>query len=164
MEIAIIAAMGENRVIGNHGTIPWHLPADFKHFKEITMGHPVLMGRKTFESIGKPLPGRMNIVITRDEGFAMGGVTAAHSLEAAIAIGAKHDSKKIFIIGGGQIYERAMAVATAIYLTVVHGTFEGDVLFPEMPAGQWSLVSTESHAKDEKNAYDFDFLVYKKSA
>jgi dihydrofolate reductase len=167
MDIAIIAAMGENRAIGNHGKIPWHLPADFKRFKEITFGHPVVMGRKTFESIGKPLPGRMNIVITHDEAYKADGISVAHSLQQAFEIASKSMQSEgpgsIFVLGGAQIYALALPMANKIYLTQVHGTFDGDAFFPEFPAEKWKLASSEPHQKDEKNALDFDFLVYERA-
>jgi len=159
MKISIIAAMGENRAIGLAGKIPWHLPADFKRFKELTLGHPVVMGNKTFESIGKPLPDRTNIVLAKDSDYAAEGCLVVHSLDDALALAAK-ENEEVFIIGGGSVYALAMPMADVIYLTKVHGTFEGDVFFPEIDENKWRLISSEPHEKDEKNAYDYEFCVY----
>ncbi len=171
MKISIIGAMGEDRAIGAGGKIPWHLPADFRHFKELTMGHPIIMGRKTFASIGAPLPGRTNIVITRDPDYRAEGIIVAPSLEDAIAVAGRSEggaggagaAGEAFIIGGGQIYQLAMPLADTLYITEVHGTFpDGDAFFPEIDPNVWILASKESHTKDEKNPYDFDFLVYRR--
>lgn len=161
MKISIIAAMGENRAIGLAGKIPWHLPADFKRFKELTLGHPVVMGNKTFESIGKPLPGRTNIVLAKDPEYVAEGCAVVHSLDDAFALAGKED-KEVFVIGGGSVYALAMSMADIIYLTKVQGIFEGDVFFPEIDESEWRLVSSESHLKDEKNAYDYTFCVYER--
>jgi dihydrofolate reductase len=159
--ISLIAAVGEgNNAIGMKGAIPWHLPADFKRFKELTMGHPVVMGQRTFESIGKPLPGRVNIVITNDMGFHAEGCVVAHSLSEALSAGKNVD--EIFVIGGGQIYRLAFPVAQKLYLTRVHGTFEGDTFFPEVNENEWRLMGSEPHAKDEKNPFDYTFSVYER--
>lgn len=152
--------MGENRVIGAGGKIPWHLPADFKHFKAITMGHPIIMGRKTFESIGKALPGRTNIVITRDPGCQAEGCRTAGSMEQAVEMAEGEGADEAFVIGGEQIYKAAMDMADTVYLTNVHGTFEGDAFFPELDGKMWKLVGEESHAKDADNPFDYAFLTY----
>jgi len=153
--------MGENRAIGLKGKIPWYLPADFKRFKEVTLGHPVVMGNKTFESIGKPLPGRTNIVLAKDPDYAAEGCMVVHSLDDAFAVAGKED-KEVFVIGGESVYALAMPVADVIYLTKVQGTFEGDVFFPVVDESEWKLVSSEPHMKDEKNAYDYEFCVYER--
>jgi dihydrofolate reductase len=161
----MIVAMGENRVIGGSGHIPWHLPADFKHFKELTMGHPIVMGRKTFESIGKPLPGRTNIVITRDAAYQHEGVVVVASPEAALAEGAASPGNdEMFVIGGTEMYKLFLPQAKKIYLTQVHGSFEGDVFFPELSEGEWRLTSSEENKKDEKNPFDFTYLVYERKS
>jgi dihydrofolate reductase len=163
MKISLIVAMGENRVIGAGGKIPWRLPADFRYFQKTTTGHPVVMGRKTFESIGRPLPGRTNIVITRDGGYRAEGIAVAGSLEDALAAAERSEgADEIFILGGGQIYALAMPLAHRLYVTVVHGAFDGDAFFPEIDDADWALASRESHAKDEENPFDFDFLVYER--
>jgi dihydrofolate reductase len=160
MTISIIAAIGENRELGFQGGIPWHLPADFKRFKELTMGHPVIMGQRTFESIGKPLPGRTNIVLTKNADFHADGCRVVTSLDEAFDV--EKGSDEAFIIGGGQIYHLAMPVAQKLYLTKVHGKFEADTFFPEWSDTEWRLMGSEPHAKDEKNAFDYDFCVYER--
>ena len=156
--ISAVVAMAENRVIGKNNQLPWHLPADLKHFKNITTGHPILMGRKTYESIGKPLPNRTNIVITRDQSYKAPGCEVVSSLEEAIALAATHQSQEIFIIGGAEVYRQLLPRIQRIYLTVVHHTFEGDVYFPELKMNEWHEVEHESHQPDEKNAYTYSFL------
>ncbi|HUC02161.1 MAG TPA: dihydrofolate reductase [Candidatus Paceibacterota bacterium] len=163
MKLSLITAMGENRVIGTGGKIPWHLSADFARFKATTMGHPIIMGRKTFESIGRPLPGRTNIVVTRDADYRAEGCLVAGSLEGAIALAKKENASEAFVIGGEQIYKAALGMAQVIYLTLVHGTFEGDAFFPELDPAEWKLVASEPHAKDAANPFDYDFLIYSAS-
>ncbi|HEY6871240.1 MAG TPA: dihydrofolate reductase [Geobacteraceae bacterium] len=136
--ISLIAAMAENRVIGREGAIPWDLPEDRRRFRELTWGHPVIMGRRTFESIGRPLPGRRNIVITRQEGYRAPGCIVVHDLASALE--AAGDADEVFICGGGELYREALPFASRIYLTVVHGEFDGDVLFPEIPAAEFREV------------------------
>lgn len=160
MKISIIAAMDERRAIGSSGKIPWHLPADFKRFKELTIGHPVIMGRKTFESIGKTLPGRMNIVITANAGFAPSGAAVVHSFEDALA--AAGEASEVFVIGGEQIYKLAIPKAETIYLTEVHGAFDGDAFFPDIDEKEWVLADSEFKEKDEKNQIDSTYLTYKR--
>lgn len=147
--IAIIAAMAQNRVIGNNNTLPWHLPADLKHFKALTTSHPIIMGRKTFDSIGRPLPNRQNIVITRQTNWHAPGVDVANSIEDAISL--CKDKQKIFIIGGAQIYQQAFRVANYMHLTIIEGKFSGDAYFPEYPQNQWMEIKRESHPADPKN-------------
>lgn len=161
MIISLIAAAGDgNNAIGFEGKIPWHLPADFKRFKDITIGHPVIMGQKTFESIGKPLPGRTNIIITNNADYHAEGCLVTHSLEEAVH--AAKDADKVFVVGGGQIYRLAFPEARKIYLTKVHGTFIGDTFFPAIDENEWRLVSSEPHFKDEKNPFDYTFCVYER--
>jgi dihydrofolate reductase len=131
MIISLIAAMSENRVIGRDNSIPWHLPADLQRFKQITMGHPLIMGRKTFESIGRPLPGRKTIVISRNSGYQAGGCIVAHSLQDALAECA--GDNEVFICGGAEVYLQTLQLATRIYLTIIHREVAGDVRFPEIP-------------------------------
>jgi dihydrofolate reductase len=131
MTISLIAAMAENRVIGRGNTIPWDLPGDMKRFKAITMGHPVIMGRKTFESIGRPLPGRKTIIITGKRDYRAEGCVVAHSLQDALA--ECSDVEEVFISGGGEVYREALPIASRIYLTVLHRDVDGDTLFPEIP-------------------------------
>jgi len=158
--IALVVAMAENRVIGKNNQLIWHLPADLKHFKNLTTGHPIIMGRKTFESIGKPLPNRTNIVVTRQEDFRPEGCLVAHSLSEALMMAQQLDAE-IFVIGGAEIYKQAMFLADTIYLTEVHQEFEGDTFFPEIDTLLWIETDREEHKADEKNPYDYDFVTLK---
>ncbi len=156
--ISIIVAASENDVIGRQGDLPWRLSDDLKHFKAITMGKPIIMGRKTWESIGRPLPGRQNIVITRQRDFTAEGCDVVASLDDAIA--AAGDAEEIVVIGGSQVYALALPLAERIYLTRVHADVEGDASFPAVDATRFSLVADEHHKADERNEYDFSFRVY----
>jgi len=138
MRISIIAAMAENRVIGRTGTIPWDLPGDRRRFREITWGHPVIMGRRTFESIARPLPGRKNIILSRQEGYRAEGCLVVHDLQAALAAAGEAD--EVFVCGGGELYRESLPLAGRLYLTIVHGEAEGDVRFPEVPPGEFAEV------------------------
>jgi len=140
MIISLIAAMSENRVIGRENTIPWSIPSDLKRFSEITMGHPVIFGRKTFESIGRPLPGRKNIILSGQRDFRVEGATVVHSL--ADALNLCGSEQEVFICGGGPLYQEAISRADRIYLTMVHGIYEGDTFFPEIPA-EFAEISRE---------------------
>jgi dihydrofolate reductase len=157
-KISIIAAMAENRVIGVDNTLPWRLPADLRHFRLITTGHPVIMGRRNYESIGKPLPGRDNIVVTRDPDYRAPGCTVTHSLEQALT--SAQNDREIFIIGGAEIYRQAFPRAERLYLTLVHADIRGDTYFPEFDPAQWRETSRERHEADEKNPYAYTFLTY----
>lgn len=157
--ISIIVAVAENGVIGKTGGIPWYLPADLAHFKEITMGHPIIMGRVTHESIGKALPGRVNIVITRNEDYRADGCEVVGSLGQALK--SVKDEPEVFIIGGDSIYQQAVALANRIYLTEVHAKIEGDKFFRYDPA-QWQEVNREKHRTDDKNPYNYDFVTLKR--
>ena len=161
--IALVVAMAENRVIGKENKLIWHLPADLKFFKNLTTGHPIIMGRKTYESIGKPLPNRTNIIITRQADFTAEGCLVAHSLTEALMMAQQLDSD-IFVIGGAEIYKQAMFLADTIYLTEVHHTFEGDTFFPEIDSVLWQETSREEHKADEKNPYDYAFVTLKAMA
>lgn len=153
--LSAIVAMSENRVIGINNQLPWRLPADLNHFKTITTGHPIIMGRKTYESIGRPLPNRTNIILTRDHQFNATGCLVAHSL--ADAIQHANDSEEIFIIGGAEIYKQCLVDVSRIYLTIVHNQFEGDAYFPAL-GDEWREVSRETHEADEKNGYGYSFV------
>lgn len=155
--IAAIAAMSENRVIGKDNQLPWHLPADLKHFKAITTGHPILMGRKTFESIGKPLPNRTNIIITRNNNYHAPGCIVVTSIDEAIEQATLIDAKEIFIIGGAEVYQQLMPHIQQLYLTIIRHQFEGDTYFPEIDAA-FTEVSRETHQADEVNPYAYDFI------
>lgn len=156
--ISAILAMGENRVIGKNNQLPWRLPADLKHFKAITSGHPILMGRKTYQSIGRPLPNRINIIMTRDAHFQAPGCTVVTSIDEAIVCASNNNSDEIFIIGGAEIYTQLMPVIDCIYLTVVHQTFDGDAFFPELATDEWKEVERTVHQADAENAYAYSFI------
>ena len=161
----MIAAMGSNRVIGKDNDIPWHLPDDFKYFKNTTKGHHVIMGRKNWESLPhsfQPLPGRPNIVITRQEDYPLEEAAVVKSLEEALEIARENGEREAFIIGGGEIYRMGLKYADKIYLTEINGEFDGQVTFPEFDKNIWKEVSREHHLSDEKHKYSFDFVVYSK--
>lgn len=156
MMVSIIAAMDRNRLIGNKNQLPWHLPADFSHFKSVTMGKPVLMGRTTYESIGKPLPGRTNIVISRNADLLIEDVICVTTFEQATAAMAEAD--ELMVIGGSSIYEMLLPGVDRLYLTYVDGAFDGDTWFPEFDMNQWLEIDSVTHPADEKNAYDCRFV------
>lgn len=156
--ISIIAAASANNVIGAGGDLPWRLSDDLKRFKTITMGKPIVMGRKTWDSIGRPLPGRQNIVITRQADFTAAGCDVVTSKEAAIA--ATADASEVMVIGGSQVYALFLPDAERLYLTRVHAEVGGDAFFPEIDEAEWRLVSDEPHSADEKNAFDYSFRLY----
>lgn len=156
--ISAIVAMSENRVIGRQNQLPWHLPADLKHFKTITTGHPIIMGRKTYESIGKPLPNRTNIIISRDASYQAEGCIVTSSIHDAINAAGLGHANEIFIIGGAEIFKTALPLISRIYLTIVHHQVLGDVYFPELDNHVWQESMREPHMKDENNAYDYTFM------
>ena len=160
--ISIIVAASENGVIGAGGALPWRLSDDLRHFKAVTLGKPIVMGRKTWESIGRPLPGRQNIVITRQAGFEAPGCDVVSSTDAAVA--AAGDAEEVMIIGGSQVYELFLPVADRIYLTRVHAEVEGDALFPRLDEDAWRLASDERHIADARNEFDYSFRVYERKA
>jgi len=155
--LSIIAALSRNHVIGKDNQLPWRLPADLKHFKAVTLGKPVIMGRKTFESIGKPLPGRDNIVVTRDPQYRADGIAVTHSLDDALA--QAHAAPEIMLIGGAQLYTQALPRAQRLYLTLIHADFDGDAHFPDYEPSEWRETAREDHAPDEKNPYRYSFLI-----
>lgn len=155
--LSIIVAVAENNVIGKDNDLIWHLPRDLKHFKETTTGHYVIQGRKTYESYGKPLPNRTNVIITRDKDYTAGGCIVVHSLEEALKE-AKNDAEP-FIIGGGRIYEQALPLVDRIYLTKIHHSFEGDTYFPEIDLDEWEITDKRDFETDEKNIYPFSILI-----
>lgn len=157
----IIVAMGENREIGKDNQLLWHLPADLKHFKEITSGHPIIMGRKTYESIGKPLPNRTNIVVSTKKDWFEEGILIVGSLKEAIKFAKKID-ENIFIIGGGKIYEQCMEIADRLEVTLVKTNLEADTYFPKIDEKNWQKVDEICYPADEKNQYDFCFQTYEK--
>ncbi len=156
--ISVIAAVADDNVIGGDNALLWHISEDLKMFKRVTSGHPVVMGRKTFESLGRPLPNRVNAVITRNPDFRTDGVKVAGSLEEAIAMFPQEE--EIFVIGGGEIYRQSMPLADRFYLTRVHAKYEGDTRFPDWDPAGWTLVSSERHDRGENFPHPFEFLVY----
>lgn len=161
MRISLIAAVAANGVIGAGGTLPWHLPDDFRWFKAQTMGKPVVMGRKTWESLAGALPGRRNIVLTRDPGYVAAGATVVDSPEAAKQ--AAGNVEEIMVIGGGEIYRAFMPDATRIFLTHVDAVVPGDTNFPVLSPEEWVLVSSDSHPADKRHAHEFEFRVYERA-
>jgi dihydrofolate reductase len=159
--ISIIVAVSENGIIGAAGALPWRLSDDLRHFKAVSMGKPIVMGRKTWESIGRPLPGRQNIVITRQAGFEAPGCDVVASMDAAVS--AAGDAEEIMIIGGSQVYALFLPAAERVYLTRVHAKVEGDAFFPALDEGTWQLVSDERHAADERNEFDYSFRLYERT-
>ncbi len=152
--------MAENRVIGRGGHLPWHLPKDLQHFKRLTVDHTVIMGRKTFDEIQRPLSNRRNVVISRNPVFRPAGVTVVPNLDEALALGTAE--REVFVIGGAEIYRLALPRADRLYLTVVHAHVEGDTAFPPFDEGAWALEEEEHHAADEKHAYPFTFRRYQR--
>jgi len=157
--ISFIVAMDQNRVIGKDNQLPWHLPADLKFFKKVTVGHPIAMGRKTHESIGKPLPGRKNIIVTRNLDYQSEGCTVIHSVEELMQY-VKQKDKEVFVIGGAQLFNQLFPVADRLYITEIEFEFEGDTYFPEFTDSEWTLTTREQGVKDEKNPYDYSFNIY----
>jgi dihydrofolate reductase len=158
--ITLIVAVADSGVIGRDNTLPWHLPEDLKRFKRITMGKPMIMGRKTFESIGKPLPGRQNIVVTRDTNYHRDGVTVAHDAEGAVRAAA--DAPEIMVIGGAELFRAFLPRATRVHLTRVHGNIAGDVTWQALDEGDWHLVERETRPADERHAYAMTFEVWER--
>ncbi len=156
--VSLIVAMALNRVIGREGALPWHLSADLKRFRKLTTGHAILMGRKTYDSIGRPLPKRRSIVISRSADYQPDGVETAGSLEDALSL--VGNDAEAFVIGGGTIYELALPLADRLYVTLVETEVDGDAFFPEIDLSQWSLAGDEPHVADEKNDWPYRFLIY----
>lgn len=160
MILSLIAAMDRNRLIGSKNQLPWHLPADLAHFKKVTLNKPILMGRKTYESIGRPLPGRKNIVLTRSEGLEIEGVTVVNSLDEVMENLA--ETAELMVIGGSTIYELALPKAQRLYLSYIDGEFEGDAWFPVFDEAQWSISESIEQLPDEKNHYGCSFVTYER--
>jgi dihydrofolate reductase len=162
MKLTLIAAVANNNVIGQNNKLLWHMPADLKRFKELTLGHTMIMGRKTFESIGKPLPGRKTIVITRNKDYDAMGCEVVTDLKDAIC--KVKDESEAFVAGGGEIYRQVMNLhfTRKIYITRVYANFEGDSFFPDINPERWELTEREDQQTDEKNPYPFAFLTYKR--
>ena len=160
MKLAFFLAMDEQHGIGYQNQLPWHMPADLKYFKKFTLGKPILMGRKTFASIGKPLPGRENIVITRDPTYRALGCTVYHSPKLALAALQAH--QEVMLIGGAELFTQLLPQAELIYLTRIHAVFTADVYFPAWNENEWQLVSEEKHQPDSKNPYPYTFMTYQR--
>lgn len=168
IRLGIIVAAAENGVIGSNNALPWHLPEDLRHFKRVTMGKPIIMGRKTFESIGRPLPDRTNIVITHNPAFQPAGVEVASSLEAALAL-AEHvalvdGAEEAVVIGGAEIYRAAIPMADRLYITEVHACVEGDAVLPRIDWTQWREMERQRHEASASHAYDYSFVRYERIA
>nr|AIA16025.1 Dihydrofolate reductase [uncultured bacterium]AIA16172.1 Dihydrofolate reductase [uncultured bacterium]AIA16390.1 Dihydrofolate reductase [uncultured bacterium] len=159
MIISLVVAIDEKRGIGKEGKLPWRLSADLKRFREVTMGHHLIVGRKTFESIGRPLPGRQTILVTRNPDLKPEGVVVVHSVEDAIALAQERGETEAFVIGGAEIYARTIEAADRIYLTEVHAEVAADVFFPEFYRDEWIETQRIEHSKDEKNEHAFTFVV-----
>ena len=155
MTVTIVVAISENYAIGKNNQLLWHMPADLKHFKQITSGHTVIMGRKTYDSVGKPLPNRRNIIITRQE-ITIPGCEVVKSVDDALELCTNEE--EVFIVGGAEIYKLAMPKTARIYLTIIHHSFEADTLFPEIDYMEWKEVSREDHPADEKHKYSYSFI------
>jgi dihydrofolate reductase len=162
MKLSLIVAMAANHVIGHDNRLPWHLPADLKHFRATTLGKPVLMGRRTWESIGRPLPGRTNIVITRNADYAAAGCVVVHSLDEALS--AAGDAGEVMVIGGAELYRQALPQADTIYLTLVHGRFEGQTRFPDWQPDDWREIERIDHEPDDKNPHAYSFITLERVA
>ncbi len=154
--------MASNRVIGINNTLPWHLPADFKHFKSVTMGKPILMGRKTFESIGRPLPGRTNIIITNNRSYSAEGCHVVNSIDEALAL--THDASEAMIIGGASFYQQTLPIAQRIYLTIIHHSFDGDAYFVALDDAEWREIERIDCDADNKNHYPYSFITLERNA
>jgi dihydrofolate reductase len=157
-ELSLIVAMDENRLIGSNNNLPWQLPADLAFFKRTTMGKPIIMGRKTFISIGRPLPGRRNIVITRDTGFSAEGCEIANGIETALALCS--DAEEVMLIGGASLYQQTIDQATQLYITHIHHSFAGDTWFPEIDLKVWKQVCREDHDADHGNPFAYTFIKF----
>ncbi len=166
MKLALIVAKSQNNVIGINNNLPWHLSEDLKYFKRVTMGKPIIMGRKTFESIGRPLPGRTNIVVTHNESYQAEGIKIVHSLKAALelcdAITLIDGSDEAMVIGGAELYKQALPLADYLYLTEVHAEVKGDAFFPEFNRDEWQEIGRENFTAIEPNPYNYSFLVLEK--
>lgn len=158
--LSIIAALSDNGVIGRDNTLPWRLPADLAHFKRLTMGKPIIMGRRTWESLPGLLPHRTHVVVTGDAGFRAEGAEVVHSLDDALDFAA--DVDEFMVVGGANLYAQTIPLASRMYLTQVHARIEGDTRFPDYDAAQWREVSREAHTADERNQYPYSFVEYQR--
>ena len=156
--ISVIVAVADNGVIGSQGRLPWQVSADLRRFKRLTMGHHLILGRTTYEAVGRPLPGRTMVVVTRDESFEPGGVLVAHSIHEAFALSAGDD--EVFVGGGAEVYRQTIDLADRLYLTRIHGSFAGDAYFVGIDSARWRLVSSEAHGADDRNSHPYTFEDY----
>ena len=167
VRLAVIVAAAENGVIGRNNTLPWHLPEDLRYFKRVTMGKPIVMGRKTFESIGRPLPGRTNIVITRNRAYLAAGIKVVSSLDEALSLAGDialiDGVEELVVIGGAEIYRTAIPRADRLYITEVHAEVEGDALLPDIDWENWLEVGRERHAAGDTNPHDYSFVTYNRA-
>ncbi len=158
--LSILVAMAKNRVIGKDNTLPWRLPSDLKRFKALTMGHPIIMGRKTYESIGKPLPGRTSIIVTRQSGYEVEGATVVGSVATALRTCYNNpDTVESFVIGGADIFQQALTVCDRLYITEIQRDFDGDVLFPKFNRGEWRETLREKYCLDEDDGLEYHFMI-----
>ena len=158
LKLSMIAAMGKSRVIGKDNDMPWHLPADLQHFKKTTLGSPIIMGRKTYDSIGRPLPGRLNIILSRNTRLEIDGCSVVNSLEDAVDLAEKTDASEIFITGGAHLYDKFLENADRLYLTLIDKKFDGDTYFPDYTQFNWKEVAKENHKADDKNPHAYSFV------
>lgn len=159
--ISLLVAMDKNQLIGKDNDLPWRLPADLAYFKRVTMGHPIIMGRKTYDSIGRPLPGRENIIVTRDTSYKAEGCKVIHSIEEIVKMNQQTD-QELFVIGGAEIFKEILPHSDRLYITEINEGFDGDTYFPTFDKAKWKVISKEQGIKNEKNPYDYTFLVYEK--
>lgn len=162
MRLSIITAMAANRVIGVENRLPWNLPEDLQHFKALTMGHHIVMGRKTYDSIGKPLPGRTTIIVTRNMDYAVPGCIAVNSIDAALTV--SHGDSEVFFVGGAELYAQALPIADRIYLTEIKRDFPGDAHFPQFDLAQWHETSRDKRSTTGSEPYEYHFVVYDRKA
>jgi dihydrofolate reductase len=163
MQISCIVATADNNVIGKDNDIPWYLPADLSYFKKTTINHHIIMGKNCYNSIGRPLPKRTNVILTKDPYFIVSNCLIAHSIPEALEIAYKNGEEEAFIVGGAKIYEQTVNLWDKLYLTRVDLDVEGDVYFPEVDFSEWNLISEEKHQADEKNPHDYSFLIYERA-
>ena len=161
-EIVFIVAVADNGVIGRDNAMPWHLRSDLQRFKQLTLNKPVIMGRKTFQGLGKALPGRKNIMITRQVGWNAEGIAVVNNIDDALKLAGETDAKEVFVIGGGEIYKMFFERAQRIYLTRIHAEPEGDTFFPALDSKEWKLIRTDTHEADEKNHFAYSFEVWER--
>lgn len=160
MKVALIVAMDEQGLIGKDNDLPWKISADLQYFRRTTMGKPIIMGRNTHESIGRPLPGRQNIVISSQQNYRAEGCDVVHSIDAALALCS--DVEQVMVMGGASLYQQILPLADTLYLTRVHASLDGDTWFPEWSEQDWQLISSEDHQADENNEFDYSFQLYQR--